>query len=139
MEIAVLALIMVIAIGVPIAMRLMPVKNLFTASVKTDAPANPYHCVGIHHLDGACAAVERLSGRRFLSKDAPSLPLLTCDAAECRCRYMHFDDRRQGPERRNLRPALQDVREYSGQERRSGRERRQFIGGDIGAGAIRQN
>ena len=34
---------------------------------------------------GACRAAQLLQGKRFLSKDAPSLPLRECSAARCTC------------------------------------------------------
>jgi hypothetical protein len=42
-----------------------------------------------------CKAVAALEGRRFLSDEAPSLPLAGCDTPHaCRCVYEHFNDRR---------------------------------------------
>jgi hypothetical protein len=137
MKIAILGLIVIAVIGVLIAMRRTPAKKLLAANVQTGLPANPYHCVAIHHRDGACVAVERLSGQRFLSKDAPPLPLPACNAPECRCRYVHFDDRRQGDERRNPHPMLAHIGGYQGRERRAGEERRRLVPEDMDAGAMR--
>ena len=44
--------------------------------------------------DDCCRAVNALAGKRFLSNNVPMLPLDECDAAECRCTYQLFDDRR---------------------------------------------
>lgn len=55
---------------------------------------NPFHCVTIEGSAGACKAVMALSGQRFLSKDAPDLPLRACNVDLCECRYVHYDDRR---------------------------------------------
>jgi hypothetical protein len=137
MKIVVFAAIMIAAIGVLIAMRRTSVKNLFSSNVYTGVSTHPYHCVAIRYRDGACAAVQRLSGRRFLSKEAPSIPLLACDAASCRCRYMHFEDRRQTDERRIPQPALMHVGGYGGPERRSGGERRRLVTDDMGAAVVR--
>lgn len=41
-----------------------------------------------------CQAVQALAGRRYRCNDAPLLPLANCDAANCRCAYQHYDDRR---------------------------------------------
>lgn len=42
-----------------------------------------------------CKAVTALDGKRFLSDEAPSLPLAGCDSPQaCRCVYEHFNDRR---------------------------------------------
>jgi hypothetical protein len=136
MDIVVFALIMTVAIGVLIAMWRTPAQNLLPSSFETDTSAHPYHCVAIHHRDGACAAVKRLSGQRFLSKEAPPVPLPACDVATCRCRYVHFEDRRQNDERRNPHPVLLQVGGYNGPERRSGGERRRFVNDDMGAAVI---
>lgn len=106
MDIVVFALIMTAAVRVLIAMwqTWAHNNNLLPSSFKTTGSAHPYHCVAIHHRDGACAAVKRLSGKRFLSKEAPPVPLPACDAASCRCRYVHFEDRRQNGERGNPQP-----------------------------------
>ena len=58
-----------------------------------------YHAVTIALGPRACAAACALEDRRFLSKEAPVLPLKNCDRAECQCRYEHYDDRRRKPRR----------------------------------------
>ncbi|HTV96536.1 MAG TPA: hypothetical protein VME42_11040 [Steroidobacteraceae bacterium] len=58
-----------------------------------------WHAVTIVARGSACGAAQACRGRRFLSHEAPRLPLPECDAAACDCRYRHFDDRR-GPPRR---------------------------------------
>jgi hypothetical protein len=40
-----------------------------------------------------------LQGTRFLSREAPALPLKNCVNDECTCHYAHHDDRRIGPRR----------------------------------------
>lgn len=62
-------------------------------------PASTWHAVCLAPGERACDAVRLLGGRRFLSRDAPSLPLKNCDNAACTCRYEHFDDRRKGARR----------------------------------------
>lgn len=45
--------------------------------------------------DCRCKAAAKLQGRRYLSDEAPSLPLAGCDTPHaCRCVYEHFNDRR---------------------------------------------
>lgn len=45
--------------------------------------------------DDCCKAVNALGTERFLSEDAPLLPLAECsDPQRCRCVYEHFDERR---------------------------------------------
>lgn len=55
-----------------------------------------FHAVTIQPSDDfMCSEVERLLGERYLSEDAPSLPLAECSQpSACRCVYQHFDDRR---------------------------------------------
>jgi hypothetical protein len=43
---------------------------------------------------GACRAAQLLQGHRFLSKDAPPLPLRECSAARCACTFSKLPDRR---------------------------------------------
>lgn len=81
-----------------------------------------YHCVTIKSRRGACQAVLALKGKRFLPDDAPAFPLPECDAKQCRCRYVHYDDRRHD-ERRETDLGPQDA-SYSGPDRRLGRGRR---------------
>jgi hypothetical protein len=55
---------------------------------------NSYHAVSVRCGLESCKAVRALKDVRFLSADAPSLPLPQCDASHCECRYQHHDDRR---------------------------------------------
>jgi hypothetical protein len=56
---------------------------------------NPWHAVAIRSPQPACPAAAKLGKRRFLSREAPTLPLADCPAPQkCRCIYQHFDDRR---------------------------------------------
>jgi hypothetical protein len=83
--------------------------------------SNPYHAVGVVPASGCCKAVAELKGRRFLSATAPKLPLPACDAASCRCRFMHFEDRREGEDRRER---TMDARGHSMPDRRRSRGNR---------------
>lgn len=53
-----------------------------------------FHCVETHYHAHCCDAVKELHGKRFLSAQAPSLPVKNCDQAHCHCDYIHHDDRR---------------------------------------------
>jgi hypothetical protein len=70
------------------------------------APERPnpatYHCVEVRYQAGACDAVKQLGEKRFLSAEAPPLPVPGCDAPKCSCRYVHHDDRRQEDRRHPL-------------------------------------
>jgi len=50
--------------------------------------------VEIRTRGGACRAAHALRGRRFLSKDAPSLPLPDCTHVQCACSFSKLPDRR---------------------------------------------
>ena len=47
-----------------------------------------------------CDAAAKMSGQVYLSTESPRLPLDGCDEADCRCKYVHLDDRRSGDDRR---------------------------------------
>lgn len=85
---------------------------------KTAGGASMFHAVCIRPGVDACEAVKKLTGKRLLSKVAPSLPLPDCGAADCQCWYEHFADRRMDT-RRSYRPT-----NYTGHERRVGNDRR---------------
>lgn len=59
----------------------------------------PFHSVSILPGMPSCAAAQGLSKKRFLSREAPILPLKACDQGKCNCRYAHHEDRRKGPRR----------------------------------------
>lgn len=60
----------------------------------THAQNDAFHCVETHHHAHCCEAVKELHGKRFLSAEAPTLPITGCDKAQCHCDYIHHDDRR---------------------------------------------
>ncbi len=60
-----------------------------------------YHGVSIKPSKNCeCTAVQKIQNKRFLSDEAPLLPLEECDSpGSCQCVYQHFDDRRSEPRR----------------------------------------
>jgi hypothetical protein len=60
-----------------------------------------YHAVAIKYSENACNAAKAMTGRRFLASAAPQLPLAKCDAHKCRCKYVHYEDRRKKNDRRS--------------------------------------
>lgn len=60
-----------------------------------------FHSVSIKVTGSACRAAKELSGQRFLSTEAPPLPLPDCTMEECNCRFVHHKDRRAGKDRRS--------------------------------------
>ena len=91
-------------------------------------PASLYRCVSIRPSKDACASVRRLGDQRFLSREAPPLPLETCDTAVCRSRYAQNEDRREGERRSShaLKRGLNSGSDNS--EFRTGRDRRRSPG-----------
>lgn len=54
-----------------------------------------WHAVSVVAQSGACPAAEGLRDRRFLSDEAPALPLPECSSPWlCKCIYRHYSDRR---------------------------------------------
>jgi hypothetical protein len=90
------------------------------AARKAKPVRKSFHAVEIVVGDDCCEVVRRYTGKRFLSGEAPVIPLQGCNAQECLCRYIHHADRRKR-ERRTSDVAI-TVDEYSGGERR--REKR---------------
>jgi hypothetical protein len=62
-------------------------------------PPQAYHAVSIQPGNPCCQRARALQGQRFLSRDAPPLPLKNCSRETCTCHYQHYDDRRSGPRR----------------------------------------
>ena len=77
-------------------------KTLFRNPEPAPAVAVPRKAVSPHHavvvVPGrhACDEAYALRHRRFLSREAPVLPLAGCGSRQCECRYEHHDDRRKG-------------------------------------------
>lgn len=58
----------------------------------TPASDNSYHAVTIQPQLYCCSSVEKIRDRRYLSSDAPSLPVAGCDVHKCKCKYKHYSD-----------------------------------------------
>jgi len=83
-------------------------------------PSNRFHSVTIRFRDDACPAVQALAKTKFLAKEAPRLPLDECTVPNCRCQYKHYDDRRDGEDRRDGHASAH----REGEQRRHAREDR---------------
>ncbi|MFL6618062.1 MAG: hypothetical protein ACJ8MH_05645 [Povalibacter sp.] len=107
--------------------RWWPFGGLFQSSdplppVKHKAvPQEPFHAVSIVSGPHACEAALRFRGFRFLSRQAPRLPLPSCNAAHCDCRFRHHQDRRAGPRRRSEQGMMSGLFEGSERRRTGGR------------------
>lgn len=68
---------------------------------RSSSESTKFHAVSIKFSGDACDAAKDMYGRRFLSGAAPKIPLPECDVLECKCRFLHHNDRRSGKDRRN--------------------------------------
>lgn len=84
-----------------------------------------FHCVEVCAGEHACEAAGRLGNVRYLSGQAPGLPLAGCDAQACACRYIHHDDRRED-DRRNPYGHWSTMPTELNGERRARRDRRSW-------------
>lgn len=84
--------------------------------VRSHHTPNPYHAVSIVTGLFVCAEAKKTEGIRFLAREVPSLPFKNCDSEQCRCRYRHHTDRRQG--QRRHRDVWGSNLHWVGQERR---------------------
>lgn len=85
---------------------------------------NKYHCVEVRSGAGACNAVKQLASIRFLSDQAPMLPLTGCTAEKCTCAYIHHDDRREDDRRNPYRRGFGEPSASVSSERRVKHDRR---------------
>jgi len=88
--------------------------------------SNPWHAVAIVPCARACRLARNLSNVRYLSQQAPVLPLADCTIRPCTCRYRHFQDRRSSPRRDS--DVVGSRLGWAGNERRASRGRRSTDG-----------
>jgi hypothetical protein len=68
---------------------------------KTAATDRRWHAVSVKPGPRACTVADAGQDRRWLSREAPALPLPGCTSPDtCRCTYRHHEDRRDGEGRR---------------------------------------
>ncbi len=59
-----------------------------------------WNAASIAPTQGACEAARAIKGLRFLSDEAPTLPLPACTSpATCECKFKKYEDRRSEPRR----------------------------------------
>lgn len=89
------------------------------------AKKSPYHAVSVRLGESACLAAKTIEGKRFLASEAPLLPLAECSSIEnCRCHFLHHEDRRAGKDRRSPFTAGKVGAGTDNPERREGGDRR---------------
>ena|ERR1700761_3639472 len=83
-----------------------------------------WHAVCVDAKPLSCTAAHDVRGRRFLSSEAPSLPLPECgNRTSCPCTYRHHEDRR-GKQRRKGEQSFTSTQKIPKVERREARDRR---------------
>ncbi len=82
---------------------------------------NPHHAVTVVPGQNACPEARALRGQRFLSREAPALPLTGCGTPKCTCRYEHHADRRKGGRRAH--DLAVSIDGYDGEENRDATKR----------------
>ena len=97
-----------------------PSRSKVAASTAATTGEN-FRCSSIQCGSGACDSARGIKDKRFLPQEIPSLPLASCDAQSCECRYRHHEDRRTDHEdRRSLSGLSTELYTDSGKsERRS--------------------
>lgn len=75
----------------------MAAKDMGPGKTRTD---RRWHAVSVRPGPSACGAAMSGKDKRWLSREAPTLPLPGCSRPDrCLCRYLHHDDRRVGGRR----------------------------------------
>jgi hypothetical protein len=83
-----------------------------------------WHAISVDAKALSCMMAQDLRKKRFLSKEAPALPLEGCTKrSNCLCTYKHHDDRRS-KSRRDSEAGISSNASGHGAERRTSRGRR---------------
>jgi hypothetical protein len=62
---------------------------------KPTASSKRWHAVSVKSGSGACATAKAAANQRWLSREAPQIPLPGCTRPDtCHCTYKHHEDRR---------------------------------------------
>ena len=91
-------------------------------SAHTDSAS--FRSVGIDVGKHCCRAANNIRGERYLINQAPPLPLAACESTQCRCKYIHFADRRTDERRDFPAPPSMLGKQREEKERRSRQDRR---------------
>jgi hypothetical protein len=94
------------------------------SSVRPADIPRKWHAISVDVKNSSCPIAHDLKKKRFLSKEAPVLPLDGCTKrSTCPCTYKHHDDRRS-KSRRSDGTAISSKAKNQGGERRISRGRR---------------
>jgi hypothetical protein len=61
-----------------------------------------FRCVVISPCDNSCKTALEYRTKPILINNVPALPLIGCNAKQCECSFLQYEDRRVGESRRNL-------------------------------------
>ena len=99
---AILVVAIVLRIATRPGKRFKPKRSQSTKSLakQRDRSSTQWRAVKIATGLISCDAAEKLAGKVFLSRESPQFPLDSCAEKDCRCKYVHLDDRRSASDRR---------------------------------------
>ncbi len=93
-------------------------------TAKQNAENRRWYSIKLIPCGSACDSMSYMSQKVYLTKDAPQLPLPSCDNGLCSCRYEHLKDRRQDLRRDPYSQYGLLAESNSRADRRAGRGRR---------------
>jgi len=89
-------------------------KQAANQHTKEAASKNLFASVSIAHDFDSCETVQGYSNIRFLTKDAPLVPLKNCAKKHiCNCKYIHHKDRRSASRRSSFNAGSSSILENS--------------------------
>ena len=99
---AILVVVIVLRVATRPGKRVRPKRSQSTISsaCQRDRLSTQWRAVKIAPGLICCGAAEKLAGKVYLSRESPQLPMDGCIEKNCRCKYVHLDDRRDGSDRR---------------------------------------
>ena len=106
MIVTVILVILVVAIVLRMAIRpgkrVRPKRSQSTISSASQRDRSSTQWCAVKIAPGliSCDAAGKLADKIYLSMESPQLPLDGCTEKDCRCKYVHLDDRRDGGARR---------------------------------------
>jgi hypothetical protein len=93
--------------------------------VPTPASLKRWHAVAIRPMGSSCAAAQVCRTARYLSREAPRLPLADCTKPDtCACVYKHLADRRGPPRRQDEQDGLRRNSKVEQERRQTGDRRK---------------
>jgi hypothetical protein len=99
---AILAVAIVLRLATRPGKRMRPksAQSKTSSSSRRDRSSTQWRAVEIAPGLMSCDAAGKLAGKVFLASESPRLPLDGCIEKDCRCKYVHLQDRRDGGDRR---------------------------------------